>query len=120
MQEKSLAILNSCSSFHKTQGKDALDVALIFGSYEQRVALFFQGEGVRQLIKHQQAEIIQAKDYLATFSALPFYDVEELYVCQNSLTERSLAANFHIDNAIILSPLDFSAKLQQFDIVLRF
>ncbi len=120
MQQKSLAILNSSSSFDRTQGRDALDIALIFGSYEQRVALFFQGEGVRQLVNRQQADIIQAKDYLATFSALPFYDVEEIYVCQHSLTDRALTTDFHLDNVSVLSAGDFAKKLQQFDMVLRF
>jgi tRNA 2-thiouridine synthesizing protein C len=120
MSQKSLAILNSHSPFYKTQGRDALDIALIFGSFEQKVAIFFQGEGVRQLIAEQHAEALKAKDYLATFSALPFYDVEELYVCQKSLTERGLAEHFHVDNVISLSVEDFAAKIQQFDIVLRF
>jgi tRNA 2-thiouridine synthesizing protein C len=37
-----LAIINSKAPYSSYFGKDALDVALIFGSYEQKVSLFFK------------------------------------------------------------------------------
>jgi len=115
-----VAVLNAHSSFNSSYGKDALDVALIFGSYEQEVSLFFQGEGVRQLISVQNASLINAKDYLATFSALEFYDVENIYVCLTSLKQRNLAADFHIDNVNVLPEQEFSARLRQHKTIIRF
>ncbi len=38
---KSLAILNSKAPYGSSAGKDALDIALVFGSFEQPVSLFF-------------------------------------------------------------------------------
>ena len=118
--QKSIAVLNSHSSFNTSSGRDALDVALIFGSYEQKVSLFFQGEGVRQLIAGQNAELINAKDYLATFSALPFYDVENIYVCQESLIQRNLSEHFHINNVQVLDKHSFSQTLRQHNTLFRF
>lgn len=115
-----VAILNAHSSFNSCYGKDALDVALIFGSYEQEVSLFFQGEGVRQLINAQKASLINAKDYLATFSALEFYDVENVYVCLESLKQRNLVADFHIGNVNVVTEHEFSVRLRQHRTVLRF
>jgi len=120
LQKNSIAVLNARSAFDGNEGKEALDVALIFGSYEQYVSLFFQGEGVRQLIKGQQANLINAKDYLATFSALEFYDVENIYACLTSLEQRNLAADFHINNVNVLTEQEFSDKLRQHKTVLRF
>ncbi|NQY33715.1 MAG: sulfurtransferase complex subunit TusC [Alteromonadaceae bacterium] len=117
---KSLAILNSTAPFSKTNGKDALDIALIFGSYEQPTSLFFQADGVWQLIDNQNPEAIKVKNYLKTFSALEFYDIENIYICRNSLKERKLAENFHIDNVQILNAEDFSEKLSQHQVILRF
>ena len=57
--EKSVAIINTNAPLSKANAKDALDVALIFGSYEQAVSLYFQGDGVYQLIAEQQPEKIQ-------------------------------------------------------------
>ncbi|MBL4909809.1 MAG: sulfurtransferase complex subunit TusC [Alteromonadaceae bacterium] len=117
---KSIAVLNSHSSFDQNHGKEALDIALIFGSYEQQVALFFQGDGVRQLIAQQKAEVLKTKDYLATFSALAFYDVETIYVCGTSLAQRGLIEDFHIDNAQVLKQTEFSATLRQYQTIIRF
>jgi tRNA 2-thiouridine synthesizing protein C len=119
-KKTTIAVLNSHSSFDLSYGKEALDVALIFGSYEQDVSLFFQGEGVRQLVNNQKAVCISSKDYLATFSALPFYDVENIYVCSASLEQRALTHHFHVDNVMLLTPEAFSKKLRQHQVLLRF
>jgi tRNA 2-thiouridine synthesizing protein C len=120
-QQKRTAIINSKAPFSQTHGKDALDVALIFGSFEQDVSLFFQGDGVWQLIKNQSTDDIQIKNYLKTFSAFEFYDIEKIFVCEQSLIERELInAEFHIDNVITLSPKKFSETLHVHQTIFRF
>lgn len=117
---KTLAILNAKAPYANVGGKDALDIALIFGSFEQAVSLFFQGDGVWQLIQGQNGSIISVKDYLKTFSAFEFYDIEELYVCQTSLEERNLLAKFHIEKVQVLDQQAFALKLTSHDTILRF
>jgi len=117
---KTLAILNSKAPYANLGGKDALDIALIFGSFEQAVSLFFQGDGVWQLIPGQDGSIISVKDYLKTFAAFEFYDIEEVYVCQTSLEERNLTANFHIEEVQVLNQQDFAHKLTSHKTILRF
>jgi len=116
----SLAIINASSPYSLSNGKDALDLALIFGSYEQDIALFFIGDGIWQLVNGANGELLGIKDYLKTFSALPFYDVENIYVCRQSLEERQLTLPLNIDQAVILSPKEFSLKIRQYKSVLRF
>ena len=116
----SLALLNAKAPFSSSSGKDSLDVALIFGSFEQSLSLFFQGDGVWQLIKEQDATKISMKDYLKTFSAFEFYDIEDIYVCQESLAERGLTTAFHIEDAQVLNRQEFSQKLATHRTVLRF
>ena len=60
------------------------------------------------------------KDYLKTFSAFEFYDIEDIYVCEQSLIERQLPSDFHIDNIEVLPPDEFSQKLLSHQHVLRF
>jgi tRNA 2-thiouridine synthesizing protein C len=114
------AILNSKAPFSNTAGKDALDIALIFGSFEQPTSLFFQGDGVWQLIQEQNGTIISVKDYLKTFAAFEFYDLENIYVCQESLIQRGLTTDFHIDNVQVLAKGDFAKKLAIHHTILRF
>jgi tRNA 2-thiouridine synthesizing protein C len=117
---KSLAILNAKAPFGNTAGKDALDIALIYGSFEQAVSLFFQGDGVWQLVQGQDGSLISVKDYLKTFAAFEFYDIEEVYVCQTSLEERDLPAKFHIEEVHVLNQHEFAQKLTSHHTVLRF
>jgi len=117
---KTLAIINAKAPYGNSDGKDALDIALIFGSFEQAVSLFFQGDGVWQLIQGQDGSIISIKDYLKTFSAFEFYDIENIYVCQTSLEERNLPAKFHIEEVQVLNQQEFADKLTSQQIILRF
>lgn len=118
--EAGLAIINSKAPYSSHYGKDALDVALIFGSYEQKVSLFFQGDGVHQLIAKQDTSLLSIKDYLKTFAAFEFYDIEHVYACQQSLLTRKLEPSFHITDVQVLSTTEFSAALNQHQHVLRF
>jgi len=117
---KILAILNAKSPYTSSAGKDALDIALIFGSFEQSISLFFQGDGVWQLISEQDGSIISVKDYLKTFAAFEFYDIEDVYVCQSSLAERNLPINFHIEKVQVLNQPAFAQQLASHKIILRF
>lgn len=114
-----IAILNSSSTINEAS-KESLDAALIFGSYEQDTSLFFQGEGVRQLLADQNTDLVSVKDYLKTMAALEFYDIENIYVCKSSLNERNLAEEFHVDNIRVLEAKEFSEALHQHNIILRF
>jgi len=117
---KTLAILNAKAPYANLAGKDALDIALIFGSFEQTVSLFFQGDGVWQLIQGQNGSIISIKDYLKTFAAFEFYDIEDVYVCQASLAMRNLPAKFHIEEVQVLNQQEFAHKLTSHKTILRF
>ncbi len=117
---KTLAILNAKAPYASSAGKDALDIALIFGSFEQAVSLFFQGDGVWQLIQGQDGSIISVKDYLKTFGAFEFYDIEDIYVCQASLEARNLPAKFHIEEVQVLNQQAFAQKLTSHQTILRF
>gem|GEM_PF-14957 len=116
---KKIAILNASPTINEAS-KEALDAALIYGSFEQPTSLFFQGEGVRQLVTHQQLDVVHVKDYLKTMAALEFYDIDNIYLCKKSLTDRGLAEDFHIDNVQVLSAGAFSEQLHQHDVILRF
>lgn len=116
----SIALVNTSSPFSSSNAKDSLDIALIMGSYEQDVSLYFAGEGVWQLIDGQSPETLHVKNFLKTFSAFEFYDLNHVYVCSDSLKQRGLSANFHIDNVTVLNKTDFSMKLHQHSVVLKF
>jgi len=88
---KNILVIHNQSAMNTLAGKEALDFSLIFGSYEQNVSVLFYGEGATQVLAHQDPELIGQKDYLSTIKVLDIYDIENVYVCQNSLEEMALA-----------------------------
>ncbi len=120
MTTSAVAILNTVAPFSSATAKESLDVALIFGSYEQAPVLFFQGDGVFQLIDQQSPEGISVKNFLKTFSAFEFYDIEDVYVCQQSLQVRNLTPQFHLENTVVLPRNEFIAKLNAHNIIFKF
>ena len=115
-----IADINAKPPYSNTAGKDALDIALIFGSFEQSPSLFFQGDGVWQLAQGQDGAIISVKDYLKTFAAFEFYDIENIYICQESLIQRNLSTDFTIDDVQVLAKNEFAEKLATHHTILRF
>lgn len=117
---KHYAILNSSASFDQFKAKEALDVALILASYEMKVSLFFIGEGVFQSQASQQPEMIKAKDFISTFKALDFYDIENIYISEPCLKKRQLSTSFAFNNACLVDHLEMSKLLNNADIILSF
>ncbi|SPX41476.1 TusC [Haemophilus influenzae] len=54
------------------------------------LAYFFIDDGILNLINHQQPEIIQQKDFIRTFKLLNLYDVEQRFICTESLQKFKL------------------------------
>ena len=115
---KTIAIVNSKAPYRDNAGKDALDLALIFGSFEQSISVFFHGEGVWQL-QAQSPELVQQKNYLKTFAAFEFYDIENVYVCQASLQERGIN-ELALEHVKILPQPQFSEQLSNHSTIFRF
>lgn len=111
MSQNQIAIINSRAPFSSSHAKDALDIALLFGSYEQNVSLFFLGDGVFQLTEQQLPELISQKDFIKTFSALPFYDIENIYVSSECLAERNLSHSIAVADVKVVVRENFANAL---------
>ena len=91
MTPKKLLVIHTKSALNSLDGKEALDLSLIFGAYEQEVTVVFYQEGVFQTLAHQVPEKIGQKDYLTAFKTLDIYDIEQVFVCQKSLEKFGLS-----------------------------
>ena len=117
---KTIAIVNTQPPFGHETAKEAMDLALIFGSYEQDTHLYFKGQGVLQLVHYQDPSKLLVKDFLKTFSAFEFYDLENIYVCLESLQELGMSEDFHIEGVQMLNKTDFEHSVKQHNNVLVF
>ncbi|MEP0357211.1 sulfurtransferase complex subunit TusC [Paraglaciecola sp.] len=85
-----IAIINQSAPYGTSHGQESLDMAMAMSNFGQDVSLFFIEDGVLQLLSKQAPENIDAKTYHKTFPALEFYDIDNIYVCKQSLKSRGI------------------------------
>ncbi|MBU2880883.1 sulfurtransferase complex subunit TusC [Psychrosphaera sp. B3R10] len=99
-----ILIIHTQSALNALAGKEALDLSLIFGAFDQRVSVLFLGLGVTQCLIEQTPELIGQKDYLSTFKLLEMYDIEETFVCQKSLNKLGFHKKNVMPSVLTLDP----------------
>ena len=112
---KKIAIINTQSSFNLPTPREPLDLALIFGAFEQQVTVFFVDDGVYQLMDRQQPELIGSKDYLSTMKALELYDIEHIVGCEEDMELRGVQADNLSMEVDIQSAKTIAGLLRNFD-----
>lgn len=93
-----------------SSGREGVDALLAASVYCEDISVVFMGDGVYQLLQGQQTQQILSKDYAPMLKLFDLYDIEQVYVCEQSLRERGLAT---ADLVIEAQPLDQSALSEQ-------
>ncbi|ADN76029.1 sulfur relay protein TusC/DsrF [Ferrimonas balearica DSM 9799] len=115
-----LAVVFRTAPHGSARGREGLDLLLLSASYDQQCAAVFIGDGVYQLCQGQQPGLIDAKDYIATFKALPLYDVDTVVVCAESLQQRGLTAEQLVLPVSRCTPSEIAGLLANSQQVLTF
>ncbi|WP_196137531.1 sulfurtransferase complex subunit TusC [Aliikangiella sp. G2MR2-5] len=84
------SIIIQSPPFSSIAGKEAVDLALVCAAFEQQVNLIFSDRGVLHLLNNQGKEGINDKLHDKQLNALAFYDIDTIYVNQQSLKELNL------------------------------
>ena len=87
---KKFVYINRKAPYGTVYALESLEVVLIGAAFEQEVQLVFVDDGVYQLTKGQSTEGIGMKNFSKTYSALGDYDVNQVYVDEQSLKDRGL------------------------------
>nr|VFJ45861.1 MAG: tRNA 2-thiouridine synthesizing protein C [Candidatus Kentron sp. FW]VFJ46668.1 MAG: tRNA 2-thiouridine synthesizing protein C [Candidatus Kentron sp. FW] len=88
---KRFLYVNRRAPYGSIYALESLEVVLIGAAFEQDVSLLFLDDGVYQLKKDQNTDGLGMKNFSPTYNALGDYDVNKIYVEQESLEERGLA-----------------------------
>jgi len=72
---------------------EAIDSILVAGVFDQQVCVLFKDDGVLQLLKNQQGQLLGHRSVNRMLSVLPEYDIDELFVCARSLEVRNLSSD---------------------------
>lgn len=99
--KKSVLIINQSAPYGSSKARESLDVALTCSIFDMPVSLLFVGDGLFQLIKGQSPEQLDMKKHEAMLTALPMYDIEQIFVTEddlklNGLTEQDLALSVNV------------------------
>ena len=112
----------------------ALEQADGGAAFEQDVSLAFIDDGVYQLMQNQDTSGIESKNFSPTYKALGDYDVNKIYVEQESLEMRGLSKEDLMpltyededddwaekDSIHIVSSAELAEIIEQQDVILNF
>ena len=101
------------------EGLDALLAATAFCD-EEDIGVFFIDDGVLNLLDGQNPELLLQKDFIRTFKLLDLYDIEQRFICANSLDQYNLQAEQliisaeKIDRTLLINKLSQAEKVFTF------
>ena len=101
------------SPYGSSLAREGLDLALAASVYELEISLLFSGEGVWQLLPEQQPD--DGRPLSKPLSALPLYDISDIAVNAQSLTERGLSADMLLLSPTLINPGELGDYLAGFD-----
>ncbi|MGO4997929.1 sulfurtransferase complex subunit TusC [Oceanisphaera sp. W20_SRM_FM3] len=101
-------------------GREGLDAVLATSALSEDLGVFFEGDGVYQLLAEQDPSAILGRHYAPTFGLLDLYDVEQVYVCQQSLSERGLVSEQLSIAVQVLAQEEWQQTLACFNVRLSF
>ena len=101
------------------EGLDALLAATAFCD-EEDIGVFFIDDGVLNLLDGQNPELLLQKDFIRTFKLLDLYDIEQRFVCADSLDQYNLNTEQLIISAEKIDRTSLINKLRQVEKVFTF
>ena len=101
------------------EGLDALLAATAFCD-EEEIGIFFVDDGVLNLLDGQNPELLLQKDFIRTFKLLDLYDIEQRFVCADSLDQYNLQTEQLIISAEKIDRTSMINKLSQAEKVFTF
>ena len=101
------------------EGLDALLAATAFCD-EEEIGVFFIDDGVFNLLDGQNPELLLQKDFIRTFKLLDLYDIEQRFVCTDSLDQYNLNTEQLIISAEKIDRTSLINKLSQAEKVFTF
>ena len=134
MSTKKFLYVNRKAPYGTIYALESLEVVLIGAAFEQDVALAFLDDGVYQLTKGQATDEVGMKNFSPTYRALGDYDVNKIYVEQESLDARGLTLDdlqaltyededddwAEKDSIKVVSAAEMAEIMEQSDVVLSF
>jgi tRNA 2-thiouridine synthesizing protein C len=117
---KKFMFVNRKAPYGTVYALEALEVVLISAAFDQDVSMVFVDDGVYELVKGQHTKAIEMKNFSPTYRALEGYDIEKLYVDDESLKARGLTTESLLVPVEVLNAAQIAELMDQQDVVISF
>jgi len=114
---KMLTFISRRAPYGQGGAKAMLDMVLSAAVFDQQVNYVFMDDGVQQLRRGQEPAAIDAKNLSAAFTALPLYDVNNIFVDAESLQRRGLSPEQLVIDIIVCDSDKIAELIRQSDAV---
>ncbi|CAA7620836.1 sulfurtransferase complex subunit TusC [Magnetospirillum sp. UT-4] len=115
---KKFMFVNRKAPYGTIYALEVLEMVLISAAFDQDVHLAFLDDGVLQIKKGQDTKDLGHKNFSPTYRALEGYDIEKLFVEQESLEERGLTAADLMVDVEVISRADMAKLMGEMDVIL--
>lgn len=106
---QNIAIIQRQSPFNTSAGRESFDLVLALAAVEYKLLLIFSSDAVYQLMSVDQHNKFPLKRYQQGFKLFDLYDIDQIYVCQQSLQQRQLT----IKDIVVPAQQVTASQLQQ-------
>lgn len=110
-------ILYCLSNPPNVRANETIEMSLVSAVFDQPTCVVFVGDGVYQLVSDTGKG--QFKDTRKMVLALPTYDVEHVYVDQNSLSERNISYSQIPDFIVPLPPEKLADLFSEYSLIVH-
>ena len=117
---KKFMYVNRRAPYGSVYALESLEVVLIGAAFDQDVSMVFIDDGVFEIKKEQDTADIDMKNFSPTYRALEMYDVEKLYVSQESLAARGLTAEDLIVDVEVMPDAQIADLMDEQDVIFTF
>lgn len=117
---QSLCVISTKAPYAGQSAREALDAVMVAASFEISVSLLLMGDGVLQLLQKQQPELLPRKNLSSMMQAFSLYDIETIYVDEQSLRERSISEDQLQSSVTLVARADLPAFIAKHQQVLNF
>lgn len=100
--------------------REGLDAALVAAAFGQPVHLLFMGQGILALKKDQGSGAPGQKATLPTIDMLEMYDIDKLWVVEETLQRMVLSADSLVEGVTLIAEHEVPELLQQHTKILNF
>ena len=115
---KRFLFVNRKAPYGTIYALESLEIVLISAAFDQDISLVFMDDGVYQIVKNQETYDIGMKNFSRTYRALEGYDVEKLYVEEESMDARGLNEDDLLVEVEVLNSEELGDLMNAQDVVI--